>query len=140
MRISATVPTVFVTRQHERKIYNSSLTLETSHRFNMNHWISFLIPLFRDHGLRMSIVASVLDDAIGLPSLGGSGAPLAEKNVHFLQQQALGFREEEVDEDDADDERGAEEQKGAVGDVGHHVRGRVDDDELGEPLGTRSED
>lgn len=106
----------------------------------MNHWISFLIPLFRDHGLRMSIVASVLDDAIGLPSLGGSGAPLAEKNVHFLQQQALGFREEEVDEDDADDERGAEEQKGAVGDVGHHVRGRVDDDELGEPLGTRSED
>ena len=89
----------------------------------MNHWIYFLIPLFRDHGPRIPIIASAPDNAIGFPSLSARDTPLVEEDIHFLQQQALCFREKEVDEDDTDDERGAEEQKGAVGDAGHHVRG-----------------
>lgn len=89
----------------------------------MNHWIYFLIPLFRDHRPRQPIIASAPNNAIGFSSLSVRDAPLVEKDIHFLQQQAFCFREKEVDEDDTDDERGAEEQKGAVGYVGYHVRG-----------------
>lgn len=88
----------------------------------------------------MPIPASALDNAIRLPSLRDSEALLTEQNIHLLQQQALGFGQEQVDEDDAHNERSPEQEKGPVGDVGNHVWGRVDDDELGEPLGTRGED
>ena len=99
------------------------------------------MPFFSQDGLLVPIFASLLNDnAISLSPHGDSKTLLTEKNVHFLQRQALSLRQKEVDEHAADHKRSTEEQKGPVGDAGQHVRGRVDDDELREPLGACGED
>lgn len=65
-----------------------------SHRLKMNRWIKFLNPFITHHGLRMPTVASILDNAIRFSSFGDSETLLTEKNIHFLQQEALGFRQQ----------------------------------------------
>lgn len=62
-----------------------------SHCFQTKRWIGLLHPLLSRHRLRMPMVASVLDNFIGLSSFGDSETLLTEKNVHFLQQKAFCF-------------------------------------------------
>lgn len=80
------------------------------------------------------------NDAVGLWAEVGSKTLEVEHDIHVLEWETLGLREEAPCKDHTADERAAEEKESAVGDVVHHVRGGVHNDELTEPLGAGGED
>lgn len=63
-------------------------------------------------------------------SISGGGTGRTEEDIHLLERQALGLREEEPDEASTEEGEDTEEDVGAVLEVDDHRGGDLTDDEL----------
>lgn len=80
------------------------------------------------------ILATLRKDSIQVLALLSGEALRFEQDVHVLKLHTLGLRQEEVGECHAANHSSSKEEEHAVLDVRDHVRCRVSDDELAEPL------
>lgn len=108
-------------------------TYDTIYRLYLLNILS-LIALLRTMNLANS-QTSLLELIIMLVSGDSKDADvLAEQEVHFLEGNTLGLGDEQIRKSERDKSAGSEEVKDTKSDGLDHVRQRVDDHELGEPL------
>lgn len=105
-----------------------------------------LVVLLPQHALLITVTgdASTADEDVGEADLGMDfGPPLllllghtdgAEQDIHFLEREALGLREEEIDECGTHEGEETEEDVGSVAHVLEHVGGDLADDEVVHPV------
>lgn len=92
------------------------------------------IPLLLRNVIIKTSLRTLLDDRVCFLAPGARKTGLVEQDIHVLKRQTLGLRDERESEEDTEKNGESEQEKGAVGDIRHHVRCRVNDGELSKPL------
>jgi hypothetical protein len=92
--------------------------------------------------LSMSFISSptLSKDLICLTAPGAGHTLAAKEHIHILKRNTFCLGNKEEGKAKSENNRAREKKECAVFDVGHHVRSRVDNDELAEPLSTGGKD